>query len=139
MYTSTVYFTLSSLPLVLLAAPSNFTISNTELIPCPYNISATAAQNLSYVDIVYSTKGIKPNNLASYGPGISPSNGRTNCYVNVDISYPYTATRARATSIDVEGALKLDGGMIAKVETRVLWGYAYSIVSVRYIRILLLD
>jgi hypothetical protein len=127
MHSSVLYFTFSFL-LLSNAAPSNFTISNTELIPCPYKVSATAAPDLSYIDIIYSTKGINPNSLASYGPGVSTARGRTKCYVNVDIDYPFTATRVRVAAIDVEGVSKLDRGITANVETSVMWGYAWSIV-----------
>lgn len=105
----------------------NITISGVSIVPCPFKIDVSAASNLSYIDIVYSTKGTTPNSLASYGD--SKSSNKRRCFTNAVIRHPELFARARPLRMELSGSVKLDAGLTAKIETGLVWASMYSMVS----------
>jgi hypothetical protein len=128
--TSSLVRTLAVLPLVVLfvfAQNQYITIRDVSITPCPFKVEVTAAANLSYIDIMYSTKGTIPNSLASYGA--SKSSNQRRCYVSATISHPNLFARARPLRMEMSGSVKLDAGLTAKVETGLVWAAMNSMVS----------
>lgn len=120
---------LATLPLALLVHAQNYniTISEVEIFPCPFKIQVSAASNLSYIDIVYSTKGTTPNSLASYGD--SKSSNKRRCYTNTLIRHPELFARARPLRMEMSGSVKLEAGLTAKIETGLVWSTMQSMVG----------
>jgi hypothetical protein len=122
---------IAALPLLTIASAQyeNIEISDVSIVPCPFNIRVDTAPDLSYIDIVYSTKGTTPNSLASYGPKSKPSDNKRRCFTSTTISHPNLTARARPLHMELTGSATLDDGLTAKVETGLTWGYMGAMVS----------
>lgn len=105
----------------------DYTIKSLAVTPCTFKLQVTPADDFSYIDIVYSTKGVTPNNLLSHGSGHSKNERR--CYSSAIISHPNRSARARPLRMELSGTIELDAGLAAKVETGLVWGYAMAMVS----------
>lgn len=101
-----------------LAVPGNLTIGDLSHPQCPFNAEASIAEDGSYLDIVYSTKGTTPNSLAAYGSGTKASNSKRKCYVVVSVQHnSQDIARMKMTGLEVTGNTRLDEGLVAKIET----------------------
>jgi len=106
-----------------LALPGNLTVEEVSHPQCPFNAEASIAEDGSYLDIVYSTKGTTPNSLAAFGSGVSATNSKRKCYVAVSIRHNDQDTaRLRTAGVEVTGNVKLDEGLVAKIETSLVMG-----------------
>ena len=106
-----------------LALPGNPTVEEVSHPQCPFNAEASIAEDGSYLDIVYSTKGTTPNSLAAFGSRVSATNSKRKCYVAVSIRHNDQDTaRLRTAGVEVTGNVKLDEGLVAKIETSLVMG-----------------
>lgn len=113
------------------AAPGNLTVENVSHPQCPFNAEASIAEDGSYLDIVYSTKGTTPNGLVAYGSGVKTLDNQRKCYVVVNVKHnDLDVARLTTTGAEVTGSVRLDEGLVATVETSVVMkGSTYSLVS----------
>ncbi|KAF2112674.1 hypothetical protein BDV96DRAFT_664322 [Lophiotrema nucula] len=93
--------------------------------PCGFNVHVDIGPNMSYIDIVYSTKGTTPNNLVSY----NSSQSQRRCYSSSVISHPTFFARARPLRMEISGSLKLDVGLTASVETSLVWAASHAMTN----------
>jgi hypothetical protein len=112
------------------AVPETLAVEDITHPQCPFNVVASIAEDGSYLDIVYSTKGTTPNSLAAHGPGVKTLDSQRKCYVVITISHnDLDVARMTATGAQITGKVRLDEGLVAQVETSlVLNRGAYSLV-----------
>ena len=104
----------------------NHTLRSLAVNPCTFKLEVKPADDFSYIDLIYSTKGATPNSLLSYG--LTQSNNQRRCYSLTIISHPNRSARARPLKMELSGSVKLDAGLTAKVETSLVWGAMAAMV-----------
>lgn len=121
----------SVLSLLCFGSAEEYTVQSISVFPasqgCTFKVDITPADDFSYFDITYSTKGATPNNLVSHEPGSYTSQRR--CYTSTAIYHPNRFARARPLGMDMLGSAKLGTGLTATIETNLVWGHMQAMVD----------